>query len=127
MAKGTTIILPSMHGRTFVWHASRELRIRDRQGEGPLVHVDSLLECLLFLVRHLWQDIGDSLRHLDVTTATPTVATAKSLTLDKSDRKTVETRSVLLSDFQNGLSFLRVHLHFLRRELVNERFDGEMN
>ena len=67
-----------MHGSTFVWQASRELRISYQQRRVPFIDVDSLLQGFLFLFRHLWEDIGDALRHLDVAATTPTVATTKS-------------------------------------------------
>lgn len=127
MARGTTMILPSMHGSTFVWQANRELRMNYERGKAPLIYVNSLLKRFLFLFRHLRQDIGNALRHLDVTPPTPAVATAESFKSDKSGRETVETGSVLLSDLQNRLSFLCVHLYFLRCELVYERFNGKVN
>ena len=121
------MILPSMHGSTFVWQANRELRMKYECGKAPLIYVNSLFKRLLLLLRHLRQDIGDGLRQLDVAPTTPAVATAESFELDKPGRETVETGSVLLSDLQNRLSFLCVHLHFLRCELVNERLNGEVN
>lgn len=93
--------------------------------QSPFIHVDTLLENLLFLVGGTRYPVGQVLGELDLAATTVAVPSAERYAFMLHSAPTVNRGSVVLSDFEDGLSFLRGDLHFLGGELVHKRFQGE--
>ena len=93
--------------------------------QSPFIHVDTLLENLLFLVGGTRYPVGQVLGELDLAATTVAVPSAERYAFRLHSAPTVDRGSVVLSDFENGLSLLRGDLHLLGGELVHKGFQGE--